>query len=359
MPDDILYMRRALQLAGKGRGLVSPNPMVGCVIVKAGNVIAEGWHKACGQDHAEVDALKQAGAKASGATVYITLEPCAHWGRTPPCVDALIEAGVRRVVIAMTDPNPLTNGKSVEKLNEAGIKTTVGVCQDDARAMNAAFIKHMTLKMPFVVAKTAQTLDGKIGGRTGDSRWITSVEARAFARNRRNEFDAILVGKNTVLADDPGLDAPGKDIKKIVLDSRLVISERAKLFGGTESGQVILATTVKAPQAKIRRLLKRGVSVIVCPEKDGRIDLKALFKELAKKEISSILIEGGAAVIGSALKAGLVDELNVYIAPKILGDEKARSSVVGLDILKVTQAKVFRVSAVERLGMDLFLTLKV
>ena len=313
MPDDIFYMRRALMLAGKGRGAVSPNPMVGCVIVKAGRIIAEGWHKGYGGDHAEVEALKQAGIKAKGSVMYVTLEPCSHWGHTPPCVDAVLAAGIKKVVMAMTDPNRLTNGKSAAKLRDAGIDVVVGVCEADARAMNAPFIKYISTKTPFVVAKTAQTLDGRIATRSGDSKWITSETSRAFARGKRNDFDAILAGIGTVLADDPGLEAPAKAIKKIVLDSKLRIPVNARLFKGAQPGQVIIAVTGKASEARIRRLEKQGVRVILCPEKNGRVDLKALFKALAKMGIASILIEGGAAVIGSALKAGLLDELNVYI----------------------------------------------
>ncbi|MBF0387459.1 MAG: bifunctional diaminohydroxyphosphoribosylaminopyrimidine deaminase/5-amino-6-(5-phosphoribosylamino)uracil reductase RibD [Candidatus Omnitrophica bacterium] len=358
MPDDILYMRRALRLAAKGLGKVAPNPLVGCVIVKHGKIIADGWHKEYGREHAEVVALKQAGAKAKGAVMYVTLEPCAHWGHTPPCVEAVLAAGLKKVVIAMVDPNRLTRGKSVKKLRAAGVEVIMGVGELEARELNAGFIKYISRRMPYVTAKTAQTLDGRIAARSGDSKWITSSAAREISREKRNNFAAILVGVGTVLADDPGLDAPAKPIIKIVVDSGLRTPEKARLFHGTVAGQVILAVTDKAPKAKICRLERRGVVVICCPKKEGKVDLVFLFKALASRYISSILIEGGAAVIGSALKAGLVDELNIYLAPRILGDDQARASVSGLEALNVAQARNFCFTKVERIGSDLFLILK-
>ena len=358
MMNDRFYMKRALALARKGLGRTSPNPVVGCVIVGKGGVIAEGWHQACGTDHAEAAALKKAGVKARGAVMYVTLEPCAHWGRTPPCVDAILSAGIRKVVVAMIDPDKRTCGKSVRKLVSAGVEVVTGICEEEAREINAPFIKYQTMKMPFVTAKTAQTLDGRIATRTGDSKWITSDEARAFSRNVRNGFDAILAGIDTVLADDPVLDAPAKRIIKVVVDSRLRISVKAKLFKGTDPGQVIVAVTKKAPLVKARRLESLGASVIFCPEKGGRVDLEWLFKELAKREITSILVEGGAAVIGSALKAGLVDEWQVYISPKVIGDDRARASVTGLDVLKVKDAFAFRIAKVGKIGPDVLLTMR-
>lgn len=357
MADDASYMLQALELAEQGLGLTSPNPMVGCVIVKKGQVIAEGWHKVCGGDHAEVVALMRAGTRAKGATMYVTLEPCAHWGRTPPCVDAVLKAGIKRVVIAMKDPNPLVSGRSVAKLKKAGVEVVTGVCEEQSRRMNAAFIKYITTRLPYVTAKTAQTLDGRIATRMGDSKWITSGQARELARGRRNRFDAIMVGIKTVLCDDPSLNAPDKRIKKVIVDSRLSIPENAKLFNETISGQVIVACTRKAPAAKIRRLEQKGVEVLVCPQGGTGVDLPHLFKALAKKEIASILIEGGAALIGSALKAGLVDELNVYIAPRIMGDEKARPSVAGLLADKVSDALNFTLDGAELVGPDVCLIL--
>ena len=356
---DVDYMNRALALAKRGLGRTSPNPLVGCVIVKKGRIIAEGWHKNFGAHHAEVEALKKAGIRARGATMYVTLEPCSHWGKTPPCLKAVLEAGIKRVVVAMKDPNPVNNGRSLQALGARGVQVVSGVCEDKAKDMNAAFTKFITRKLPYVVAKTAQTLDGKIATRTGDSKWISSLEERRSSRKRREEFDAILVGINTVLMDDPRLNAPGKRLRKVILDSRLRIPEKARLFRGTQPAQVIIATTKLAPAVKVARLRKAGVEVMISKTVKGRIDLKRLFKELAKRKIASILIEGGAATVGAALKAGLVDKYRVYLAAKLLGDEWARSSVVGLNISRVAQAKRFSIETIERIGPDVFLELKV
>ena len=354
--NDVHVMKRAIALARRGLGHTSPNPMVGCVIVKGGKVIAEDWHKFCGSAHAEVGALKKAGARARGATMYVTLEPCSHWGRTPPCVEAILKAGIRKVVVPMADPNPVNNGKSLRILRAKGIKVVTGVCEKEARALNSAFIKYITTGRPFVTAKTAQTLDGKIASGKGDSKWITAGATRAFARKKRDEFDAILVGINTVLADDPRLNAPSKRLWKVVVDSKLRTPERARIFSGAGRGQVIIAATEAAPKARVLRLQKRGARVIICPARKGQVDLKWLFKELAKIGIASILIEGGAAVIGSALKARLVDRLYEYIAPKIVGDERAKGAVEGLDVVKISQAYRVRLTQVQKLGSDLFLT---
>jgi diaminohydroxyphosphoribosylaminopyrimidine deaminase/5-amino-6-(5-phosphoribosylamino)uracil reductase len=359
MTNDIKFMQRALTIAKRGLGRTSPNPLVGCVIVKKGKVIAEGWHKRFGTHHAEVDALRKAGLRAKGATMYVTLEPCSHWGKTPPCLKAVLDAGIKRVVVAMKDPNPVNNGRSLQALGAKGVQVECGVCEGKAKDMNAPFTKFITKELPYVVAKTAQTLDGKIATRTGDSKWISSFDERRSSKNRREEFDAILVGINTVLLDDPRLNAPFKRLRKVILDSRLRIPENARLFRGTLPGQVIIATTKKAPVAKAARLRKAGVEIIVCSNLMGRVDLKRLFKELAKQKIASILIEGGAATVGAALQAGLVDKYRVYIAAKLLGDERARSSVVGLDISKVAQAKKFSIETIERIGPDVFMELKV
>lgn len=356
---DEQFMRRALNLARKGAGRTSPNPMVGCVIVKGGKVIAEGWHQHCGGDHAEVATLRKAGAKARGATMYVTLEPCSHWGRTPPCVDAIVKAGIRKVVVAMVDPNPVNNGKSLERLGKAGVDVVAGVCIREAGELNAAFVKYIAKGMPYVVAKSAQTIDGKIATRSGDSKWITSKEARTFSKQKRNEFDAILAGIKTILADDPCLCAPNKRIIKVVLDSRLKTPLDARLLTTSEPGQVIVATTKKATSTSKKRLEGAGARVMVCPKRDGGVDLKWLFKELAKEGVASILIEGGASVIGSAFKAGLVDRWHVYLAPILIGDERARSAVVGLKTPKLKQALRFSLVVRKVIGGDFFIEAEV
>lgn len=350
-------MQMALDLAAKGKGYTSPNPMVGAVIVKGTRVIAAGWHKRCGADHAEIVALKKTGARSRGAKLYVTLEPCFHYGRTPPCVDKIIQGGIREVVIAMVDPNPLTRGKSVVKLRRAGIKVRVGILRPDAERLNEIFIKYMRSRMPFVAAKCAQTLDGKIATVTGESQWITSSKTRDYACRIRDEFDAICVGVNTVLQDDPRLNGARatKCLKKIVLDSSLQTPLTARLFKGVRPADCVIAVTRKASPSKIKQFQNKGARVIICPAKDGRVDLKWLLKALAKEEITSILMEGGAHVIGSALKQKLVDKLYIYVAPKIIGDQDALSSIVGVDTLNVGRAIRLKGLTSRNIGQDILI----
>ena len=353
--NDIDYMNRAYCLALKAKGKTSPNPLVGSVIVYDDKIIAEGWHRRCGASHAEIIALKDAGRRALGARMYVTLEPCFHYGRTPPCVDRIIQSGIKEIIIGMKDPNPLTNGKSIAKLRRAGIKVKTGVLQKELEAMNEAFIKYTKKKIPFVALKSAQSLDGKIATAKGHSKWITSEAARKYARRIRDEFDAILVGINTVVKDDPRL-APSKrtkNLKKIILDSSLRILPKARLFSSSKPSDIIIATTVKASAKKRADFRKKGIHVLVCPQRGGKIDLKWLFTELAKQEIMSILVEGGAHVIGSVLKAKLADKIYCYIAPIIIGDQKALSSVVGINIGKVNQSIPLKNIVLKEIGKDI------
>ncbi len=352
------FMKKALALALKAKGMTSPNPMVGAILVKNGRLIAEGYHRRCGEDHAEVAALKKAGLKAKGATLYVTLEPCHHFGRTPPCVDAVLNSHIKEVVIAHLDPNPLTSGKSVKKLRRAGIKVEVGVLKEECQKANEIFMKYITRKLPFVVAKSAQSLDGKIALANGLSKWITSEKSRAHARNIRDTFDAIMVGINTVLQDDPGLTGVRKDkrLKKIIVDSSLKISSQAKLFKSSSASDCYVLTTEKAGRAKIKAFREKGVNVIICPARNGRVDLTFGFKALARMEISSVLIEGGASLIGSALKAGLVDKLHMYVAPMIVGDAKALNSIVNLAPKTLSQAVQLKDLEINNLGEDIFLS---
>ena len=356
MNQHLKYMQRAFELAQKGKGFTSPNPMVGTVIVKQGKIVGEGWHKRCGGDHAEVDAFKKAGDKARGATLYVTLEPCSHFGRTPPCTHAIIKAGIKKVFIGVLDPNPLTHGKSLALLRKAKIEVEVGFLQEELTRMNEVFNKYITQNMPFVVAKCAQTLDGKIATATGESKWITSDETRKYAHDKRSEFDAIMVGINTVLKDNPQLNATRKDkfLTKIVVDSSLQISLKAKLFQGAKPAQVIVATTAKASKKKIQEFSNKGVQVLIAPSKGRRdhVDLKWLVKELAKKEIPYILIEGGGRLIGRALKDRVVDRLMIYVAPKIIGDQTAVSSISGLNIQKIEGVLELKEMSIQPIGTD-------
>ena len=355
--SDNYFMQMAFDLAAKGKGSTSPNPMVGAVIVKGTRVIAAGWHKRCGADHAEIAALKKAGADARGAKLYVTLEPCFHYGRTPPCVDQVIAGGIREVVIGMVDPNPLTCGKSITKLRHAGIKVRTGILRPDAERLNEIFVKYMRSQMPFVAAKCAQTLDGKIATVSGESKWITSSKTRDYARRIRDEFDAILVGVNTVLRDDPRLNGARatKRLKKIILDSSLKTPLKARLFQSVLPGDCFIAVTKKAAASTVERFRQRGVNVIVCPAKAGGVDLKWLWKALAKEEITSILMEGGARVIGSALKEKLVDKLYIYVAPKIIGDQDALSSVVGVDTVNIGRSIRLKNLTSRNIGQDILL----
>ena len=338
--NDLDYMRLALNLALKAKGKTSPNPLVGALVVKNNKIIASGYHRYCGGDHAEIIALKKAKQKARGARLYVTMEPCSHYGRTPPCVDQIIKSGVAEVVLGMVDPNPVNNGRSIEKLRKAGIKVKKGFLKEELKKANEPFIKYIATKMPFVVAKCAQTLDGKIATFSGQSKWITSQEARNYAHRLRNEFDAILAGINTVLKDNPYLNAAKKSkrIKKIILDSRLRIPLKVNLFKGVKPQDIFIATTGKAQKSKLRMLSGKGFHVIICPSRQGKVDLRYLFRGLAKREITSIFIEGGSETIGSALKARLVDKLLIFMAPKIIGDRKAKGSVSGFRISRVDKA---------------------
>jgi len=314
MNNDFIYMNRAWELALKGWGRTSPNPMVGAVIVKSGKIIAEGYHHYCGGDHAEIDALKKAGLKARGADLYVTLEPCGHTGRTGPCTEAILKAGIKKVIVGAKDPNRLNNGKSLNFLKKNGVEVEQGLLADELMRMNEAFNNWITTGQPLVTAKIAQTIDGKIATLSGESKWITSSFARDYAHRLRFGFDAILVGINTVLKDDPQLKTlPAKRIKKIVLDTQGKISPRAKLFAGTRPEDVFVFTA-KNPDKKIK------AQVIKAPLYHGRIDLKWVLAYLGTKEAISLLIEGGGAVVGEALQRKLVDKMMIYTAPKIMGE---------------------------------------
>ena len=314
MNNDFIYMNRAWELALQGWGRSMPNPMVGAVLVKSGQIIAEGYHRYCGGDHAELDAIKKAGIKARGAVLYVTLEPCGHTGRTGPCTQAILKAGIKKVVVGAIDPNPLNNGKSLKFLKEQGIEIEQGLLAEELTCMNEAFNHWITTGLPFVTAKIAQTIDGKIAMPAGDSKWITSPFARDYARRLRFGFDAILVGINTALKDDPQLRTfPSKRITKIVLDTGARISPRARLFEGTRAEDIFIFTG--KPTVK-----KLGAHFIKAPLYKGKIDLKWVLKFLGEKEIINLLIEGGGTVVGEALGRRLVNKMMIYMAPKIMGE---------------------------------------
>lgn len=324
--DDTHYMQEALELAAQGRGWTSPNPMVGAVLVKDGAVVGRGYHQRAGGPHAEVNAIDDAGAQARGATLYVTLEPCNHFGRTPPCTQKIIAAGIQRVVVAMTDPNPDVKGGGNATLEAAGIPVTVGVCEREAQRLNEAFITWVTTGKPFVIVKCAATLDGRIATRTGDSRWVTGPAARRFVHRLRHAVDGILVGADTVRRDDPSLTTrlegeTGSDPTRIILDTRLSIPPTAKMLRQASSAPTWVIGAPDAAAERRSALEAAGATIVNGSLTAGRIDLAALMGELGRMGITSLLIEGGGGVIGSAFAAGIVDKVCFFYAPKILGGD--------------------------------------
>jgi diaminohydroxyphosphoribosylaminopyrimidine deaminase/5-amino-6-(5-phosphoribosylamino)uracil reductase len=323
--DDEHFMKKALALARKGQGYTSPNPMVGAVVVKSGNVIGRGFHRIVGQAHAEVNALEDAGSNANGATLYVNLEPCNHFGRTPPCTRKIIEAGVKRVVMAMEDPNTKAGGGAAA-LQEHGIEVQTGVCRKQATVLNEAFIKYVSAKCPFVILKCAATLDGRLATRTGDSRWVTGEKARRFVHRLRHAVDAILVGIGTIQADNPSLTTrlgskKGVDPIRIVLDTHLSISPDARILKLDSKSDTILVTGKMISGAKKQSLEKRGVRILPQPLKEHRIDLESLMIRLGSMGITSLLVEGGSRIIASAFRSGIVDKALFFYGPKILGGD--------------------------------------
>ena len=350
-------MRRALRLAQKGRGRTSPNPMVGAVLVKEGRVVGEGYHSKAGEAHAEIVALQQAGDRARGATLYLNLEPCAHFGKTPPCAPQVIEAGVKRVVLGMEDPNPLVKGKGIERMRVAGLEIEIGILEEECRRLNEAFCKYILRKEPFVMLKVAATLDGKIATRHGDSKWISGEASRRFVHRLRDQVDGVLVGIGTVLRDDPQLTVRikgGRDPYRIVLDSQLRIPEEAKVIGVSPS-KAIIATSALAPKDKMEKLEKRGVRILILDSHEGKINLKSCLSKLGEIEMTSLLVEGGSQVNGSFLDEGLIDKLLFFLSPKLLGDHQALEIFAGRGVTRLEEAVAIRKIKTRRIGEDILL----
>jgi diaminohydroxyphosphoribosylaminopyrimidine deaminase/5-amino-6-(5-phosphoribosylamino)uracil reductase len=324
--DDKSFMKLALNLAAKGCGFTSPNPMVGAVIVRDGIVVGTGFHEAIGMAHAEVNAIKEAGDLAKGATLYVTLEPCNHHGRTPPCTDQIKDAGISRVVVAMKDPNPDVKGRGIDHLKKHGINISLGLYEDRATKLNEAFIKYVQTKRPFVTIKCAATLDGRIATRTGDSKWVSGEESRRFVHRLRHSADAIMVGINTIQKDNPKLTTrlegkKGSDPTRIILDTHFSISEDARILNLDSESDTIIATGVSVKGKQKEALEKKGVRILKTTVKDGRIDLDILMESLGEQGITSLLVEGGSRVIASSLAASVVDKAIFFYAPKILGGD--------------------------------------
>jgi len=356
---DKRYMRLALRLAGKARGRTSPNPMVGAVVVKKGKVLATGYHKKAGEPHAEAIALWKAGRTAKGATLYVTLEPCSHTNkRTPPCTPLVISSGIKRIVVAAIDPNPHVSGNGIRTLRKAGIEVAAGVLEAEAKKLNEAFIKHITSGMPFVTLKIAQTLDGKIATATGASQWITGEEARKEAHRLRDSHDAILVGINTVLNDDPSLTTRipgGRDPIRVIVDSKLRTPPSAKVITQKSSAKTYIAAIPTASKDKLVSLLDAGAEIVLARAKSGKVDLKHLMKMLGTYGIMSVLIEGGAEVNASALKAGLVDKVVMFIAPVLMTGADSLCSIGGRSPLNLKQSIKLNHVSLRMIGKDLML----
>lgn len=357
--DDHRHMARALQLAQRGLFTADPNPRVGCVLVKNNEVVGEGWHQRAGEAHAEIDALQAAGGQAKGETAYITLEPCCHHGRTPPCSDALIAAGVKRVVVAMQDPNPQVAGQGLAQLEVAGIEIRSGVMQAQAEALNPGFIQRMRTGRPFVRGKMATSLDGRTAMASGESQWITSAEARQDVHRLRARSSAIITGISTVLADDPSLTARlDDDVQqplRVVLDSQLQMPVSAKML--SLPGRTLILT-VSNNAEKITALRDVGAEVEVLAENKGRVDLHAVIDCLVRREINEVLVEAGATLCGSFLQTGLFDELIVYMAPMFMGNE-ARGLLNLPGVEKMSQAIKLEIADMRAVGRDWRLQVKV
>lgn len=358
--DNSYYMRMALDLAASAMGRTSPNPMVGAVVVRDGRVVGRGFHARAGAPHAEVAALRQAGEGALGSTLYVTLEPCCHYGRTGPCTEAVIEAGVRRVVAAMADPNPLVAGKGLNRLKESGLEVDCGVMEEEARRLNEVFIKYITTGMPFVVMKAAISLDGKIATRTGDSQWITGPGAREHGHRLRDRYDAIMVGVNTVLADNPSLTTRlpggGRDPVRLILDSRARTPPESRVINRSSPAPTIIVTAGRAPRERVRLLEEAGAEVIAAPDRDGeRVDIQALMRILAGREITSVLIEGGGRVHASALECGAVDKVAWFIAPMLIGGSEAPGPLAGRGAGRLSEAVRLDRVGVSRMGNDIII----
>jgi diaminohydroxyphosphoribosylaminopyrimidine deaminase / 5-amino-6-(5-phosphoribosylamino)uracil reductase len=344
-------MRACLRLARRGLGRTSPNPMVGAILARGERVLCTGWHRRAGAPHAEIEALTRAGGRAAGATLYVSLEPCTHQGRTPPCVPALLKSGVRRVVVGMRDPDPRVRGRGIAALRRAGVRVKAGVLEAECRKLNYAFAFAVTHGRPYVTLKAAITLDGRIATRTGDSRWITGPAARAEAHRMRARHDAVLVGARTVLRDDPRLDvrlARGRDPVRVVLDGKLRTEAGARMLRG--GAPVWIATTRRAPAARARALEAAGAILVRLPPGPGGVAVRALCLELGRRGIRSLLVEGGGETAAAFLRAGCADEVVAFVAPKILGGTRAVPMVGGRGAARVRQAVRLFWGSLRRVG---------
>ncbi len=351
------FMEHALHLAEKGIGTTSPNPRVGAVVVSKGEIAGEGWHEKAGAPHAEVAALRSAGGKAKGSNLYVTMEPCSTTGKTPPCTDEIVKAGVRKVFIGSVDPNPRNSGSGIEILRANGIEVEVGILEEQCRKLNEGFEKYVTQGLPFVTVKAAMSLDGKIATRTGESKWITGEQSRKRVHMMRNETDAIIVGIGTVMKDNPHLTVRGiseaiHEPKKIVVDARAEINLESNLLSETTAPSTIIAVTEAADNGKLQNIRNRGAEILLCADSNGRVDMKDLMKKLAEKGIVYTLAEGGGVLIAALLENGLVDKVALFYAPILIGGRDAVSVVMGEGFAEIDKAIRVDDITIETIGED-------
>lgn len=371
--QDIEYMQRAIELARQGSGFVNPNPMVGCVVVKDNTIIAEGYHEYYGGFHAERNALTNCKSDCNGATIYVTLEPCCHHGKTPPCTDIIIEKGIKKVVVGLLDPNPLVNRKGVEILEKAGIEVVTGVEEESIKELNKVFLKYIKTKRPYVLLKTAMTLDGKIATYTGDSKWITNEKSRKLVHKLRSEMMGIVAGIGTVKTDDPMLNCrleiqqPTANSQqpnfhqpiRIIVDTKASISTESQIVKTAKEYKTILVHTKSASHDNIEKLHSLNVETLICEEKDNHVDINDLMTKLGQKGIDSLLLEGGSCLNAAFLQAGCVDEVYAFIAPKIIGGEHSKSPIGGKGIELMKDAITFNKVEIEQIENDILIKGKI
>jgi diaminohydroxyphosphoribosylaminopyrimidine deaminase/5-amino-6-(5-phosphoribosylamino)uracil reductase len=354
---DLWHMRRALELAVQGQGVVEPNPMVGCVIARGAEIIGEGWHRRFGGDHAEVEALRLAGARARGAALYVNLEPCCHVGKTPPCTRAVLAGGVRRVVAAMRDPFPQVAGGGLAELQAAGVAVEVGLLEHEARQLNAPYLKLLSTGRPWILAKWAMTLDGKIATCTGESRWVSDEQSRQVVHALRGRVDAIVVGSETARRDDPLLTArpPGpRTALRVVLDSRALLSSASQLVRTVREAPVLVAAGPEASAADQQRLRSAGCEVVVFQQASPVECLEALLAELGRRRMTNVLVEGGSRLLGSLLDSRAIDEVHAFIAPKLVGGADALGPIAGRGIAEMSAALALEQVEIQQLGADVY-----
>ena len=351
------WMKQALRLAKKGEEKVSPNPMVGAVLTKRGKVIATGYHRYFGGPHAEVEVIEKARNKAKDATLYVNLEPCQHYGKTPPCTKKIIQTGIKKVIVATLDPNPINSGKGIKQLEKEGIETQVGICLEEAKKLNEAFFKYIRKKIPFVIIKAAASLDGKIATSSGESKWITGEKARKFSHRLRDRVDAILVGINTIISDNPSLlPSPSKErFTRIILDSKLKIPLEARILNDQEKANTLIFTTPQVCKEKLNELRKRRIKIAITEGDKEKVDLEQVLRKLGELEIMSLLVEGGGEVIASFFQKKSVDKIFLFLAPRIIGGKRAPSWVGGEGVNFLKDTPFIRVNSLKKIGEDFLL----